>query len=326
MVHAIVQRAYGTPDVLHWESVDVPLPAAGEARLEQRVIGFNLLECGMRTGDYPSPPPPFIPGVEAVGVITALGPGAGEFKVGDRVGYIGPHLGSYAQVRNYPLDRLIPLPAAIDDATAAASMIKAMTAEFLVRQSHPVKPGTRVLIHAAAGATGLMCVQLARHLGAEVFGTVSSRSKADIARANGCHHPIIYTEENFADRVLELTAGRGVDVVYDSVGRATFHDSLRALHYLGLLAQFGIASGQPPPLELMKQDLSTSYYFQRPSLFAYARTRADLLALAAAAFRDIEAGVLKVSVHARFPLRDAASAHRAAESRLTSGALLLEVS
>lgn len=323
MSKAMMIHEFGGADTLCWQDFDPGMPGPGEVRVRSTAIGLNLIEVGMRSGLYPSPPLPFVPGVESVGVIEAVGAQVGDLHVGARVGCIGPNVGSYAEVRVLPADRLFAIPASIDDEHAAACMVKAMTAEYLLTRTFAVGQGTRMLIHAAAGATGLFCVQLGRHLGAEVFGTVSTREKADLVRGYGCDHPIVYTEESFADRVLDLTHGEGVDVVYDSIGADTFDDSLRCLHYLGTFGLFGIASGMPRPLELMRLDLLTSQKFLRPSLYAYTRRRADLLSLAGETFTHIEQGVLEINIHARFALARAADAHRAVESRRTTGALVL---
>lgn len=325
MTKAIVIHKFGGPDELRWEDVEVPDLQPHEVRLRHLAVGMNMMEIGLRIGAYPGPELPFIPGVEAAAVVEAIGSEVRGLKVGNRVGYTGLPLGSYSEVRNFPADRVFPLPADIGDEIAAACMTKGMTAEFMLRRSYPVGDGTRVLIHAAAGATGLMCVQLARHLGAEVFGTVSSAEKAGFVRGFGCDHPIIYTEDNFADAVLEATNGDGVDVVYDSIGATTFEDSIRCLQPLGTLCLFGVASGPPPPLELMHQDLMTSKFFNRPSLYAHTAKRNDLLDLAAQTFDDVTAGILRVEIFARYPLRDAAEAHRAVESRMTRGSIVFNV-
>ena len=323
MTMGIVLHEFGGPDALRWESIELGNPGAGEVQIDHHAIGMNLMEVGLRVGGYPGPDLPFIPGVEAAGIVTHIGNGVSEFKVGDRVGYAGIPVGSYCEARNFPAERLIPLPDFIDDQTAAACMVKGMTAEYMLRRSYDVKTGDKVLIHAAAGATGIMCVQLAKHLGAEVFGTVSSQEKADYVRAHGCDHPIIYTQTNFADDVLALTNGRGVDVVYDSIGATTFEDSIRCLHYLGTMCLFGIASGPPAPLELMHLDLLTSQHFVRPSLYAHTRERNDLLAIAEQTFDYVREGILKVDISQTFALKDAAEAHRAVESRSTKGSLVL---
>ena len=322
MTHAIVIHEFGGPEVLSWEEIDVADCQGTEVRLRHLAIGMNMMEIGLRIGAYPGPPLPFVPGVEAIGIVEQVGPDVSEFKVGDRVGYISPPVGSYAEERVYPEHRLFPVPDDIDDKTAAACMVKGMTAEFMLKRSYKVGPGSKVLIHAAAGATGIMCVQLAAHLGAEVFGTVSSEEKAEFARAHGCHHPIVYTKESFADVVLNKTNDNGVDVIYDSVGADTFADSIRALSRFGTLCLFGVASGPPPPLDLMALDLWTAPHFTRPSLYAHTESRQDLLDISANTFEHVRNGILKVEINGEYPLRDAAEVHRAVESRKTTGSLI----
>ena len=323
MAHMI--HEFGGPDQLVWQAVSLPDPGPNEVRLRQITVGMNMMEIGLRIGAYPGPPLPFVPGVEAAAVVEAVGSNVTEVAVGDRVGYAGNPIGSYCEERNFPAERLFPLPDEISDKTAAASMVKGMTAEFMLRRSYPVGNGSQVLIHAAAGATGLMCVQLARHLGAEVFGTVSSDDKAEFVRGFGCDHPIVYTRDNFADVILDATNGRGVDIIYDSIGKDTFEDSVRCLQPLGTLCLFGVASGPPPALDLMNQDLMTAKYFNRPSLYAHTAKRDHMLDLAAQTFSDVSAGILRTEIFAEFPLRNAAEAHRAVESRKTQGAIVFNV-
>jgi NADPH:quinone reductase len=322
MAKAQLIHEYGGPEVLQWEDIEIAEPAQGEVALRHTAIGMNMMEIGLRMGTYPGPALPFVPGVEAAGVITATASDVSGFKVGDRVGYAGPPVGSYAELRLYPTSRLIPLPDDIDDKTAAAGMIKGITAECLLTRTVQIKAGDRVLIHAAAGATGSMCVQLARHLGAEVFGTVSSEDKATYIKSLGCDHPIVYTEVNFADRVLELTNGEGVDVCYDSIGKDTFSDSIRCTAYLGTVCLFGVASGLPEPLELMKFDLETSQHYVRPSIYAYTKKREDLLSTASKSFNYFRDGVLKVNIFKTYELANAAAAHRDVESRKTQGSIV----
>lgn len=325
MTMAHVIHEFGDAEKLVWEKIAISDPEPNEVRLRQTVVGMNMMEIGLRIGAYPGPPLPFVPGVEAAAVVEAVGSDVQEVAVGDRVGYAGPPIGSYCNERNYPADRLFPLPTEISDKSAAACMVKGMTAEFMLRRSYPVGDTSRVLIHAAAGATGLMCVQLARHLGAEVFGTVSSDMKAEFVRGLGCDHPIVYTRANFADVILDKTDGQGVDVIYDSIGKDTFVDSIRCLQPMGTLCLFGVASGLPAPLDLMSQDLMTAKFFNRPSLYAHTASRGQLLALAAQTFGDVSDGILRTEIFAEFPLRDAPDAHRAVESRKTQGAIVFNV-
>lgn len=325
MTMAHIIHEFGGVEQLRWEEVTLADPAANEVRLRQHTVGMNMMEIGLRIGAYPGPPLPFVPGVEAAGVVEAVGSKVKNVSVGDRVGYAGLPIGSYCEARNFPAERLFPLPDDISDKTAAASMVKGMTAEFMLRRSYPVGIGSRVLIHAAAGATGLMCVQLARHLGAEVFGTVSSDEKTAFVRGFGCDHPIVYTRDNFADAILDATNGHGVDVIYDSIGKDTFEDSVRCLQPLGTLCLFGVASGLPAPLDLMSQDLLTAKFFTRPSLYAHTAKRDHLLDLAAQTFSDVSAGILRTEIFAEYSLRDAPEAHRAVESRKTQGAIVFNV-
>lgn len=323
MPKAHVIRRFGDPKVMQWEDIEVPDPGPGEVRLQQRAVGMNMMEVGLRLGVYPGPPLPFIPGVEAAAEVVAVGEGVSSVKVGDRVGYAGPPVGSYAEVRNFPESRLFSIPSDVSDVTAAASMVKGITAECLMRITYAVEPGAKILIHAAAGATGAMCVQLAKHLGAEVFGTIGSAEKADYLRGLGCDHVIMYRDQNFADAVLELTDGEGVDLCLDSVGADTFDDSVRCTHILGTVGLFGVASGQPEPLHLMMQDLETARKFVRPSIYAYTKHTEQLRALAAQTFEDLISGVLKPTIHAQLPLSEAPKLHSIIESRASIGSSVM---
>ncbi len=325
MTKGLVIRNFGGPEELVWTETPIDEPRSGEVKLAHRAIGMNMMEIGLRTGVYPGPPLPFIPGVEAASEIIAIGENVTDYEIGDRVGYAGPPVGSYCEERIYPSERLFPIPDDIDDDLAAASMVKGITARCLMQRTHPVQKGTRVLIHAAAGATGLMCLQLAKALGAEVFGTVSSSEKAELIESFGCDHSILYSETNFADAVLEITDGIGVDVCYDSIGSSTFSDSIRCTHYLGTVALFGVASGLPEPVPLMLQDLNTAQKFVRPSIYAYTKARGDLLNIAEEMFNDLRVGNMKPHIHAKIPLQEAAAAHREVESRKTMGSLIFEV-
>lgn len=320
---AIRFHQIGGPEVLRWEEVEVPEPGPGEVRLRNTAIGVNMKEIGERSGAYPCPPLPDIPGIEAAAVVLETGAGVTELAPGDRVGYATMPTGSYCQERVLAADRLVKLPADIDDITVAAGLHKGMTARYLVRKSHAVRRGDTILVHAAAGGTGLIVCQWAKHLGATVIGTVSTHAKAEIARAHGCDFPIVYTEEDFVAKVKAITGGAGLPVVYDSVGKDTFSKSLECLDELGTMVLYGIASGHPPPLELMKFDIWKSYFYTRPSFFVHTRKREDLLASAWDLFDVIRRGAVKIEVHARFPLKDAAAAHRALESRTTTGSVIL---
>jgi NADPH2:quinone reductase len=322
-MYAIRYHETGEPDVLKWEEVDVPDPGPGEVRIRNTAIGVNMKEIGERLGDYPGPPLPTIPGIEAAGVVIGVGYGVTEFKTGDRVGYATMPTGSYCTERVLPADRLITIPDGIDDETIAAVLHKGMTARYLVRKTFPIRRGDTVLVHAAAGGTGSLLCQWAKHLGATVIGTVSSEAKADFATQNGCDFPIIYTREDFAARVKEITGGAGLPVVYDSVGADTFSKSLECLDELGTMVLYGIASGHPPPLELMKFDIWKSYFYTRPSFFVHTRRREDLVASANDLFALLTSGSLKVHIAAQFPLREAAEAHRLIATRSTTGSVVL---
>ena len=321
--NAIRFHTVGDPDVLRWEEIEVPPPGRGEVRLRNVVIGVNMKEIGERQGAYPCPPLPTVPGIEAAAVVVETGAGVSEFKPGDRVCYATVPTGSYCEQRVLPAERLIALPDDISDELAAATIHKGMTARYLVRKTFVVGAGHTVLVHAAAGGTGSLVCQWAKHLGATVIGTVGSARKADYARAHGCDHVINYSEEDFVARVREITGGAGLPVVYDSVGQATFVQSLECLDPFGLMVLYGIASGHPPPLELMKFDIWKSYFYTRPSFFAHTKRREDLLASAEDLFAVLRSGAVKVEIGGRFALRDAASAHRKVESRGTIGPVLL---
>lgn len=322
MTYAIRFAETGGPEVLRAEDVVVPPPAAGEATVRQQAVGVNYIDIYHRTGVYPVPLPSGI-GVEGAGVVVALGPGVTDIAVGDRVGYAGGPLGSYAEVRNLPADRLVKLPAEIGAEQAAAMMLKGLTAQYLLRRTYRVQPGDTILVHAAAGGVGLIMCQWARALGARVIGTVGSDAKAELARAHGCDHPIVYTREKFAERVRELTGGEGVPVVYDSIGKDTFMDSLACLRPLGMMVSFGNASGVVPPFDTGILSRLGSLFLTRPTLFAYAARRGDLLAMAAALFEVVVSGKVRIEVAQRYPLREAAQAHRDLEARRTTGSTVL---
>lgn len=313
----------GGPEVLRVEESDPGAPGPGQARVRHTAIGVNYLDTYHRSGLYPLPLPSGL-GSEAAGVVEAVGPGVELVAPGDRVAYAGGPPGSYAQVRLLAADRLVRLPAEVSDAVAAAAMLKGMTVQYLVTRTHAVKPGETVLLHAAAGGVGLIACQWLKALGATVLGTVGSDEKAALARAHGCDHAIVYTREDFPARVRELTAGRGVPVVYDPVGKTTFQGSLDCLAPRGLMVSFGNASGAVPPLDLLQLTARGSLFVTRPSLASYTGTRPELEATAADLFRMLISGKVKVSPSATFPLREAAHAHRELEGRRTTGSLLLQ--
>ncbi len=324
MARRIVVHAFGGPEVLRLESYEPPAPGSGEVRVRHRAIGLNFIDIYFRTGLYPPPEGlPFTPGLEASGVVEAVGEGVTEFRPGQRVAYGTGPLGAYTDLRTMPADRLVAIPDEISDEVAAAMMLKGMTARYLLKQTYAVKPGDTILVHAAAGGVGLILCQWAKHLGATVIGTVGSREKAEIARAHGCDHPIVYTEEDFVARVKAITGGAGLPVVYDGVGRATFMKSLDCLRPRGLMVSFGNASGPVENFNLGILSQKGSLYVTRPTLFHYTATREELLACANDVIEVVRDGVVRIEVNQRFPLDQAAEAHRALESRRTTGATVL---
>ncbi len=321
--HAIRFHRTGGPDVLQWETIPVPPVEPGTVLLRNTAIGVNMKEIGERLGEYPSLPLPTVPGIEAAARVVEVGDGVTEFKAGDRVCYATMPTGSYAELRVLPADRLVPLPDDISDEVAAAAIHKGMTARYLVRKTFPIKGGETILIHAAAGGTGTLVAQWARALGATVIGTVGTPSKADFARRHGCDHVIVYTQEDFSSAVRDFTKGRGVDAVYDSIGRDTFTKSLECLTPTGLMVLYGIASGHPEPLELMKFDIWKGYFYTRPSFFVHTRDRNDLLDSAEDLFAAIRSGALTIAINDRFALKDAAAAQAKVEARQTTGSIIL---
>ena len=322
MSRAIRIHSTGGPEVLCCEDVDVGSPAAGEAVVRHTAIGVNFIDTYHRSGLYPQVLPATL-GMEAAAVVEAVGTGVDIVRKGQRVAYAGGPIGAYAERRRIPADRLVPLPDAIGDDVAAAVMLKGMTAQYLLRQTYEVKPGDTVLFHAAAGGVGLIACAWAKRLGATVIGTVGSDEKAALARAHGCDHVIVYTREEFVSRVREITDGRGVRVVYDSVGRSTWDGSLDCLQPRGLMVSFGNASGPVPPISPLVLAAKGSLYLTRPTLMTYTATRDALLTCANELFAALAAGVVTAHVSARYPLADAAQAHRDLESRRTTGSLLL---
>ena len=321
MAKAIRIHATGGPEVLRWEDVEVGRPGPGEALVCQLAIGLNYLDTYHRSGLYPLQLPAVI-GSEAAGVVGAVGDGVTEVKVGDRVAYAGV-AGAYAEVRLIRADRLVPLPPGIDDRTAAAAMLKGMTAQYLLRRTCPVAAGDAVLIHAAAGGVGLIACQWAKHLGATVIGTVSTDAKVELARAHGCEFPIVTSREEFVARVKEITEGRGVRVVYDAVGRDTWDGSLDCLQPLGMMVSYGNASGPVPPISPLVLSAKGSIFLTRPSLMTYTAKRADLLASAAELFAVIASGAVKIEINQTYPLAEAERAHRDLEARRTTGSTVL---
>jgi len=321
--NGIVIDAHGGPEVLRWQVLDLPDPGPGEVRVRHRAVGVNFIDIYFREGLYPLPSLPSGLGLEAAGVVEALGPGVAGVAVGDRVAYAGGLPGAYAEARNVPADRLVPLPPDIPFETVAAGLLKGMTAEYLLCRLWPLQPGDPVLVHAAAGGVGILLCQWARHLGLRVLGTVGSPGKARLAAAHGCEVPILYREEDFVARVRRETAGEGVAVVFDSVGRETFEGSLECLRPRGLLALYGQSSGPVPPFDPAVLARKGSLFLTRPTLFTYTARREDLLASAGALFDRIRDGTLAVSIGGRYLLAEAARAQRDLQSRATAGSLVL---
>jgi len=322
MTHAIRVHAYGGPEVLKWEEEEVGAPGPGQVRLKQTAVGLNYIDVYGRTGYYPQPSLPFIPGMEGAGIVAAVGSGVTEVSVGDSVAYAGP-IGAYAQERLIAADHVVKIPPGIDSKEAAAMMLQGMTAEYLLRRTYRVGPETTLLFHAAAGGVGLIACQWAHSLGATVIGTVGSAEKAKLALENGCTHVINYREEDFVARAKELTKGKGVDVAYDSIGKDTFPGSLDCLRPLGLWVSFGQASGPVPDFKITLLSQKGSLFATRPSLGNYTATRKDLVKSANDLFDVVKSGKVKIAVHQTYPLSEAARAHRELEARATTGSTLL---
>jgi NADPH2:quinone reductase len=323
MVHAIRIHKTGGPEVLQWEEVEVPAPGPGQVRLRQTAIGLNYIDTYQRSGLYPIQLP-CVMGNEGAGVVEEVGPGVAEPKKGDRVAYSGG-IGAYAEARLMPADRLVKLPAGISDQQAAAMMLKGMTAQYLIRRTYKVQKGETVLVHAAAGGVGLILCQWLRHLGATVIGTVGSDAKAELAKKNGCDHPIVYTREDFAKRVEEITKGAKLPVVYDSVGKDTFFKSLDCLRPFGLMVTFGQSSGSYGPVELGILAQKGSLYVTRPTLNTYAAKREDLVATANELFDVVQKGAVKIAIDQTYPLKEAAQAHRDLQARKTTGSTVFTI-
>ncbi len=322
MTHAIRFHRTGGPEVLQWEEVGVGEPGPGEVRVRHAAVGLNFIDTYHRSGLYPVPLPSGI-GLEGAGTVEALGPGITHLQVGDRVAYAGGPLGAYSEARLIPADRLIRLPDSLSFETGAAMMQQGLTAAYLLRRTYRVQKGDTVLIHAAAGGVGLIACQWAKALGATVIGTVSTEAKAELARAHGCDHPILYTREDFARRVRDITGGEGVPVVYDGIGKDTFTGSLDSLRPLGTMVSFGNASGPVGLIDPLLLSQKGSLFFTRPTLMHYTARRADLEALATELLGVVTSGQVKIEVHQRFPLQQAAAAHIALEGRQTTGSTVL---
>lgn len=323
MGNAIRFYETGGPDLLKWETADTKPPQAGEVRVRHNAVGLNFIDIYHRTGLYPIGDLPAVPGLEAAGIVEAVGDDVRELAPGDRVAYAGVPPGAYAQVRVIPAHRLVKLPDAISFETAAAAMLQGMTARYLLKGCYPVTAGNTILIHAASGGVGSIVCQWAKHLGATVIGTVGSPEKAAIARKNGCDHPILYKEADFATEVADITAGKGVDVAYDSVGKDTFLKSLDCLRPMGTLVSFGQSSGPVLPMDIGLLAQKGSLFLTRPSLMTYTEKREDLEAHAQDLFEVLQNGAVKIEISRKFALEEAAKAHRAMESRKTTGSCLL---
>jgi NADPH:quinone reductase len=324
MTHAIRFQKAGGPEVLQWEEVQVGKPGPGEARVRNTAVGLNYVDTYFRSGLYPAPLPSGL-GSEGAGVVEEIGPGVSEVKPGDRVAYGNGPLGAYSEARVMPADRLVVLPDGISDREAAAIMLKGLTSQYLIRQIYKVGKGDVILFHAAAGGVGLIACQWAKALGATVIGTVGSDAKAELAKAHGCDHPIVYTREDFVERVKELTNGQKVAVVYDSIGKDTFLKSLDCIRPHGLLVLFGQASGPIGPVDLSIFAQKGSLFFTRPTLNTYAAKRADMLSMAQDLFDAVLSGKVKIEIGQTYPLKDAIAAHRDLESRKTTGSTVLLV-
>lgn len=319
----VVMDRPGGPEVLRVEVRELPPPAPGEVLIRQRACGVNYIDIQHRTGRYPIAQYPAAIGMEAAGVVEAVGTGVVDFKPGDRVAYTTPPPGAYAELRLMPAHRLVPVPTGIDDILVGASLLRGLTAQYLVKGTFEVERGHVILVHAAAGGVGQIVCQWAKHLGATVIGTVGSDDKAQFARACGCDHVIVYSREDFVARAREITGGRGVDVVYDAVGPATFDKSLLCLKRRGLLVSYGTASGPLAPLEVFKLNQLGSLYVTSPALLTYTDDRTELLARARDYFDVLHQGVVRLVVHHRYSFEQAAQAHSDLQARRTTGPIVL---
>jgi len=322
MVKAIRIHEPGGPSVMKYEDVDLADPTEGQVRVKHTAIGLNYIDTYHRSGLYKLEMPSGI-GMEGAGVVEAVGANVSDVAVGDRVAYAAPPPGSYAEARNIEATKIVKIPDSVEDKMAAAMMLQGMTVQYLIRQIHKVGPGDTILIHAAAGGVGLILCQWAKHLGATVIGTVGSDEKAALAKANGCDHPIVYTRENFVERVAEITEGKKVPVVYDSIGKDTWPMSLDCLAPTGMMVSFGQASGPIPPVDLGIFAQKGSLKFTRPTLMTYTAKKADLNAMAADLFDVVGKGAVKVAINQTYALADAVKAHEDLEGRKTTGSTIL---
>ncbi len=322
MAKAIRFHQTGGPEVLVTDYIDIGEPQANEILINQTAIGLNYIDTYHRSGLYPLSLPSGI-GMEAAGVVEAAGSNVTELSIGDRVAYAAPPPGSYCEKRLIDATKVVKIPDDIDDNTAAAMMLKGLTTQYLIRQIYSVGPSDTILIHAAAGGVGLLVCQWAKHLGATVIGTVGSQTKAELAKENGCDHAIVYTQEDFVAKVLDITDGKGVPVVYDSIGKETFPASLDCLQPLGIMVSFGQASGPIPPVDLGIFAQKGSLFFTRPTLFNYAGTPEALRSMSQDLFSAVANGAIKINIDQKFSMEDARAAHEALESRKTTGSTVL---
>lgn len=322
-VHAVRIHKPGGPGELRYEEVEVGKPGAGEARVRHTAIGLNFTDIHFRTGRYPLSHLPHVIGMEAAGVVEAVGDGVTEVRPGDRVAYASEKPRAYAQATVMPITRLVKLPDYIDDETAAATILKGLTAQYLIRSAYPIKKGETILIQAAAGGVGLIMCQWARHLGVTVIGTVSTAEKAELAKVNGCTYPVIYTREDVAASVRELTNGEGLPAVFDGVGGSTYESSLQCLRRRGLAVFYGSAGGVIPPFDLWRLNRMGSLYVTYAGLADYLSTRAEMMERSEDLFAMIKSGAVHVPINQRYALADVARAHRDLEERRTSGASII---
>tara|TARA_Y100001970_G_scaffold263563_1_gene349165 strand:+ start:916 stop:1884 length:969 start_codon:yes stop_codon:yes gene_type:complete len=322
MPHSIILRSHGGPDVMMWEKIKIKNPSQGEALIKQSRVGLNYIDVYHRTGEYPLNLPSSI-GMEGVGIVIDIGEGVKNVKVGDRVGYVMGNPGSYTESRLYPAERLIKLPNYISDDTAAAVLLKGLTVSYLINKTFPVRKGQKVLLHAAAGGVGLIACQWLNRIGVEVIGTVGNDEKVDIARENGCKYPINYSKDEFASKVIDITNGKGVPVVFDGVGKETFDGSLECLSSFGTLVSFGASSGPPPNLYLGSL-AKKSLYVTRPSLGPHTQTAKRIKEISEPLFEILKDG-LTVEVKRKYPLKEAAKAHNDLQKRKTIGSSIFEV-
>ena len=323
MPHSIIVRNLGGPESLQYIKSKLTSPGPGEVQVKQSAIGLNYIDVYHRTGFYPLGNLPAGIGMEAAGVVNAIGTGVTEFKEGDRIAYATLPPGAYTTMRNISADRIVKLPDDISERQGAAMMLQGMTVQYLIRRTYPVKPGQIVLFHAAAGGVGLIACQWLKHIGATVIGTVGSEEKAEIAKTHGCDHTILYKREKVVDKVMEITNGAGVPVVYDAVGKDTFEISINSLSPMGMLANFGNASGPVPPFDPMILSRKGSLFYTRPSLMTYTAKHEDMVSSAEELFEVVRAKAVKIEIGQTYRLENASKAHYDLESRKTIGSTIL---